>query len=938
MIRKILVSVLLISLLLPLGIHADQKDIHDKSFTRSESILADVTDRASGIHNASNIGLYFENVGRISRDYGYGSAGEFPINSFHNYLFRLTPMVAIAPDHDSGRPVNVIQSLFVDFKEWEAVAGYHGPSAQIAFSDDMATWPESVWFFQNEDSEDHIVSSQDSYCVYNDANNSVEVLGIQMAQTGYAFGLAEFEDLIFFTFEITNTSVASYDSVYLGFYHDFDIGNDPGGADDYSDDRLGFDRANNFIWGYDADDYSTEWGQSPGMMGITFLETPMIYGVPAGITDMHHSRIANDDATLMTIFSSNLDYLPAGIDPNNYFFSGDSPDIHFDDLEGLDVTGQDIWGSIASGPFDLSPADTLKFVIALVAGHNLDDLYTNLEAAQTLHSKNFEFAKPPATPVLNGVAGDGSVTLFWSDEVEGLVDNASMLQDFEGYNLYRSVNRGLSWDQIDRNQVMDAGPNAVPLARYDRANGIGDDTGIAYSYRDETVINGIEYWYSLTAFDQGNSSIASLESPIGNSLAPKNVVGLTPRSNATNHISSASSGVTHTGTGRSNYLLKVDPVSPDLLSSYKYLLTFDYVHRQEIGDPGVRAYVEILDSSIVPTTQYGFDFLTSSVVDLYNLTSQEIIYPNMPFYWDYIWSYIWADGALYVNFENTDVSKSPSPGDYFSLIFAATLRRIAGSDTTIVMESQQFEPDIPLVSEDGLVMRFEPQPILQDISVPPILNYSLDFEVMDEDSLIESGYRISVSGIGTGPEDETFLITGVLREVDTVLFEADTVYSLESITFDGIEATLTFDHESPPPVGTTTTLTSVPPWSPHIQDAYSFGVIEEEFNPPDKENELQSIRVVPNPYMAGSLWEAEYGSYRREPIRQIQFTNLPSECEIRIFTLSGDLIKTLEHNTTHGTETWDMRAEGGREIVSGIYLYQVESAGIEYLNRFAVIK
>jgi hypothetical protein len=50
------------------------------------------------------------------------------------------------------------------------------------------------------------------------------------------------------------------------------------------------------------------------------------------------------------------------------------------------------------------------------------------------------------------------------------------------------------------------------------------------------------------------------------------------------------------------------------------------------------------------------------------------------------------------------------------------------------------------------------------------------------------------------------------------------------------------------------------------------------------------------------------------------------------------LIKTLEHDAGHGTEAWDLRAEGGREIVSGIYLYQVKSAGFEYLNRFAVIK
>ena len=933
---KIFGHILLIIMLLPMSLGASEKDLDKEKRAAFKPSILEISDRAKGVHDASNIGLYFTNYGRISRGtFASRYAGEYPINSDHNYIWKLMPLVGVAPDRAAGRAANVIQSVYISNIEWEAVPDFHNPArASIAFSDDPITWPASVWFFHDDQDNSLFVSNQDSYCAYNDANNTVEVLGIQTIKTGYAFANPDIKDMVFFKFEITNQSLVSYDSVYFGFHHDFDIGGDS----EYRDDLLGWDSANNFIYTYDADNYSAEWAAQPGVMGITMLETPLIDGSMAGITDMHYGRLDLVDSTLMATLSSNLDLLPVGVSPVNFFNTGSSPDIHFDDPGLIPPSGADIYGTISSGPYDLSPTDTLTFIICIIAGDDIDDLYTNLTAAQALYAKNFVTARPPQTPVLNGIAGDGFTTLYWSDEVESVPDEASEMIDFEGYHLYRSVNAGASWDQVDRNQVSADGLDPIPLASFDRINGIGDDLGMAYSYLDETVINGFEYWYSLTAFDHGDSVTTSLESPIGNSLSPNNVVGLTPRSNAPNHISSASSGVTHTGTGRSNYLLKVDPVSPGLLSAYKYILTFDYAHRQEIGDPGILSYIEIVDSSIVPTKHYGFEFVSSSAADLYTLTPYELIYTSMPFYWDNIWSYIWADSAFYLSFENTDISKSPSPGDYFSLIFAATLRRIEGSDTSIVMQSQQFDLETPLVSEDGLIMLFEPQPILQDVSSPPLLNFTLEFEVLDEASLVASSYQISVSGVGSGPGSETFIVMQVARDMDAVLFEADTLYTTESFNFDGIEASLTFDPGNPPPVGTMATLTSVPPYSPHIQDVYTFGVTEEQVKPLDAANELESIRVVPNPYLAGSLWESEYGSYRREPIRQIQFINLPMECEINIFTLSGDLIKTLEHNENHGTETWDMRAEGGREIVSGIYLYQVKSAGLEYLNRFAVIK
>ena len=79
-------------------------------------------------------------------------------------------------------------------------------------------------------------------------------------------------------------------------------------------------------------------------------------------------------------------------------------------------------------------------------------------------------------------------------------------------------------------------------------------------------------------------------------------------------------------------------------------------------------------------------------------------------------------------------------------------------------------------------------------------------------------------------------------------------------------------------------------------------------------------------------------SLEKNRCASFRFINLPNECTIHIFTVDADQIKTIYHNSTSGTEAWDLRTEGGREIAPGIYIYLVKTKETEYLSRFAVIK
>ena len=97
---------------------------------------------------------------------------------------------------------------------------------------------------------------------------------------------------------------------------------------------------------------------------------------------------------------------------------------------------------------------------------------------------------------------------------------------------------------------------------------------------------------------------------------------------------------------------------------------------------------------------------------------------------------------------------------------------------------------------------------------------------------------------------------------------------------------------------------------------------------------------MPNPYTGAASWEPISNSVGRGE-RRIFFIHLPNECTIRIYTLAGKLVDTIEHNSTiaDGQEPWNLVSKDGMDISYGIYIYHVDAPGIgETIGRFAIIK
>jgi hypothetical protein len=62
----------------------------------------------------------------------------------------------------------------------------------------------------------------------------------------------------------------------------------------------------------------------------------------------------------------------------------------------------------------------------------------------------------------------------------------------------------------------------------------------------------------------------------------------------------------------------------------------------------------------------------------------------------------------------------------------------------------------------------------------------------------------------------------------------------------------------------------------------------------------------------------------------IEFRNLPERATIRIYTISGDLIRTLSHGpdsrgNLSGTVAWDQKSDAGLLVAPGLYVFHVDS-------------
>jgi hypothetical protein len=119
--------------------------------------------------------------------------------------------------------------------------------------------------------------------------------------------------------------------------------------------------------------------------------------------------------------------------------------------------------------------------------------------------------------------------------------------------------------------------------------------------------------------------------------------------------------------------------------------------------------------------------------------------------------------------------------------------------------------------------------------------------------------------------------------------------------------------------------------------------------------ELRTVGVYPNPYRVNAAWDGNTNRTRR-----LNFYNLPPRAEIRVYTLAGEVVASMDHDAATytgdirwydnfsaenrllpgGEHSWDLLSENGLNLAGGLYLFTVKDldSGETQTGKFVIIK
>lgn len=169
---------------------------------------------------------------------------------------------------------------------------------------------------------------------------------------------------------------------------------------------------------------------------------------------------------------------------------------------------------LAVGPFrQIDPGDSVTVDFAYVGGTTEEDIRAHSRVAQRAYDRNYIVPIPPPSPRLKVVAHESALELYWDNSPESATDVTSPdPHDWEGYRVYvgekplelHLVAQGDQVDTTSYNTGLDAFRLTTPI--------VIDGVTYHYRYTVRNLRNGFKYYVAVTAFDQGNPEIESLES------------------------------------------------------------------------------------------------------------------------------------------------------------------------------------------------------------------------------------------------------------------------------------------------------------------------------------------------------------------------------------------------------------------------------------------
>ncbi|MEG8947119.1 hypothetical protein [Rosettibacter firmus] len=579
--------------------------------------------------------------------------------------------------------------------------------------------------------------------------------------------------------------------------------------------------------------------------------------------------------------------------------------------------------------------ETERFSMSLIFGIDKDDLFRRKKTVQQIYNANYRFAKPPEKPIVKAIPGNNKVTLYWDDRAEKTFDAFYQKYNFEGYRIYRSTEPNFLENKI----ITDAYGKPTfrkPIAQFDLVDGVkglhpidvngalfylGNDSGLRHSFIDTTVQNGQTYYYAVAAYDQGfttttvegkfegippSETTTILKKDInGNIITDVNTAVVTPRAPAAGYIPPDIKNFYASGPGTGT--VSVEILDPDSIKdNHTYRIEFI---ENSIFNNESKPKFQIVDytsgDTLIKPTLMDKNVFTSKVIHGFSLTINN-------------------DDNVQIDFEKSGWKKGKSN---YIVQLGFDPRFAPAYNTKRVDYPADFEIEL---TEPGKGDLSFPQstfskPIQSNIIVRNVTEnkkYQFIFRDVNQNEIFDDGDAIFiVLGDSAGKPATSF---SNLRVTWSVTLMKDT--------------TIAQENQRPPEFGDVYKLVTKKPF--RKGEYFEFTTKAPQFDQAKAKNDLDKIAVVPNPYVGAASWEPATVEVGRGE-RLIYFINLPRQCTIRIYTISGKHVKTIEHNSSidNGQEAWNLISKDGMEISYGVYVYHVDAPGIgEKIDKFAVIK
>ncbi len=581
-----------------------------------------------------------------------------------------------------------------------------------------------------------------------------------------------------------------------------------------------------------------------------------------------------------------------------------------------------------SGPFPLPPGKTERFSLALVFGQTLDELIRHRVTVQQIYNNNYNFARPPEKPRVTIVPGDKKVTLYWDALAEQSYDPISIPPyDFEGYKIYKSTDPGFN----DVYTVTDGfgGKTAFQAAaQFDLRNGIGgffsidyqgvkfylgEDKGLQHSWIDSNVVNGQTYYYAVVSYDRGDA-VNKIYPSECTKVISRNVYGTlsfdmntgsaTPRTPSAGFTDShlKDGAMKHTGPGSGPVVLKfIDPLKIPDNKSYRILFddTTKFTRPDSVSVDTIRYSVfdvtnPSLPKTIIKNSMYisGEDF--NPMFDGMRLSVRNDVVAWNPS--ETKWTKGKTNVQITVDFDTT------TQKNWFS-------RRRSGYPSSY---------EIRIGAPDSSYSFGTP-------------DFPINFQVWD----VTEGKKMQCYlKEPKGKEDHTLNAGDYIN----LWFEVQPGFFIQDLWRINIIAPIA-DSTINPDSGSVAYIKINAPF--RTGDVFDFTTIGASVNTSAAKNDMSKIAVVPNPYAGAASWEPQRLTQTGRGERRVEFIHLPQRATIRIYSVSGELVQTIEHDgsITDGAEMWNLRSKDNMDVAPGLYIFHVDSPLIgQATGKFAIIK